>query len=146
MASTARSSSRDRSFWRTISARASQTLFCAFRGSLRGRERQKWSASPTLARGPACSRRAVVRNPNMVRSANCAICGEDTHNSCQALEADFAASLRRQDSPRVIRRCNLESEPLDDLPHRAHLRRVRFREPAGTEPEAVLEADADVAA
>ena len=48
--------------------------------------------------------------------------------------------------PRIVRRRDLEPQPLDDLPRRAHLRRVRLGELARSEPQAVLEPDAHVAA
>ena len=53
---------------------------------------------------------------------------------------------RSENAPRVVRRGDLEPQRLDDLTHRAHLRRVGFGELARPEPKAVFQADADVPA
>ena len=54
--------------------------------------------------------------------------------------------FRPRISPRIVGRRDLEPQPLDDLPRRAHLRGIRLGELAGSEPQAVLEPDAHVAA
>src|ERR1700682_3511024 len=60
-------------------------------------------------------------------------------------KSDGAAAFELQDLARLVRSGNGEAHPLDDLPHGADLRGVRFGELAGSEPQAVLETDTHVA-
>ncbi len=62
------------------------------------------------------------------------------------LEGDPVAALELENGAGLVRGRDLEPETLDDLPGELHLLGIRLREPAAPGPEAVLEADADVAA
>src|ERR1044072_9212064 len=61
-------------------------------------------------------------------------------------ETHLAAALEHQDLARLVRGGDLQSQPLDDLPHLGDLRGVRLGELARADPERVLEADAHIAA
>src|SRR5207249_4680686 len=61
-------------------------------------------------------------------------------------EPDVVPALQTEDLARVVGSCDFEPEPFDDLPRGAHLRGIRFGQRAGSEPQAVLETDADMPA
>src|SRR5450631_693487 len=61
-------------------------------------------------------------------------------------ERDISPAFELEDATRVVRRRHFETESLDDRARAPDLSRVRFRQPAGPEPEAVLETDTHVAA
>src|SRR5450755_4005826 len=68
------------------------------------------------------------------------------HRRSAGSESHRRAALELQDLAGLVRGGDDETHSLDDLPHGADLRGVRLRELAGSEPQAVLQADAYVAA
>src|ERR1700754_1917071 len=66
--------------------------------------------------------------------------------SSLGLEPDLLRALELQDLARLVGARDLQAQAFDDLAHLAALLRVAFRECSSSEPQAVLEADAHVAA
>src|SRR3954470_1905588 len=61
-------------------------------------------------------------------------------------ESERVAALESEIVPRLVRRCDLQSEAFQNLPDADNLLRVRGREFARTDPQRILEPDPNVAA
>src|SRR6185503_6952657 len=121
------------------------------RSTWRGPRRSTWRSGRTaafstrsrttpLTPSTSCFRGLTLRPPLGVRPLS------PRYGSDPELEVHPVSALQLQDRARLVRRGDLEAEPLDDLARGVHLLGVGLGELAGADPEGILEAYADVAA